>query len=290
MDRRASRRSDTRRRVLRAARACPGADAATIAAAARCHPSTVQRHLKALRPAGGSLLKQRRRAAQWRVSQLGAVVLERGCPARVLDLVACRGDSGTQSLIPSQPATSVLTFARLAGSDDPAVRMRAAESSRCPPHLAARLSRDRAPVVCYAAHRNPNLPPVLIRAAARGDSGARVAVAANPACPAAVLARLADIGGHSINVALAENPACPAAVLARLSYDSSFEVKDAVAMHRGSPPEVLERLSGDIRWEIQHSVAANPNTPRPVLERLAGRSQDSDVSGAAQRSLTGAGG
>lgn len=114
-----------------------------------------------------------------------------------------------------------------------------------------------------------DLPPELLTllAAAEDDDEVCLAVARNPATPAAVLEHMAATH-WACRTALAGNPSAPPALLAQLAADWDPSVRRAAARNASTPADLLERLASDADAAVRSAVARHPTTTTATLERL----------------------
>jgi copper chaperone CopZ len=101
-----------------------------------------------------------------------------------------------------------------------------------------------------------DLPPQLLTGlAAADDDEVCLAVAGNPATPAAVLEHMAT--HWACHTALAGNPSAPPALLARLAADWDPSVRRAVARNSSTPTDLLDELGCDADAGVRAAVATN---------------------------------
>lgn len=262
----------TRDRILRTIRSHPHLTVAGIAAAARCHPSTVKRHLATLGPVAARRLAQRwgaELASFWADPPLKG---QRLTPAQRLVLWS-EERANHRSRCAVKPHLPTAGLRRLAS--DPVGSVAAAAASH--PRLAAPAANwllhhpDREPRVAAAA--NPNTRIRDLRAASRHPRWhIRQAVAGSSRAPGDVLARLA--GDDDCQRAVARNRSCPVAVLDDLGRNPSMLVRFDVAANPATGGDAVRRLAGDSHPSVRAQIAARGNCPADLLGELAGDSHD----------------
>jgi hypothetical protein len=113
-----------------------------------------------------------------------------------------------------------------------------------------------------------------------------VALAKNPATPAAMLTAMADQkDSHGLVSLVGANPGTPVAVLEKIAAGPRhYERVAGLAENLKITPAIAERLanvgSKDFRDDLEYklyqtfvlaALARNPSTPQPVFDRLAAR-------------------
>ena len=113
-----------------------------------------------------------------------------------------------------------------------------------------------------------DLPPELLTLLASAeDDEVCLAVAGNPATPAAVLGHMAATH-WACRTALAGNPSAPPALLTQLATDWDPSVRRAAARNASTPAALLERLASDADAAVRAAVASNPTTTTAMPARL----------------------
>ena len=98
----------------------------------------------------------------------------------------------------------------------------------------------------------------------------RLAVAGNPATPAATLAKLALDQSDVIRQAVAANRSCPDEVKEKLRLDVNDAVIEALLRNpSGLKPGLLMQLSDSRQPKICETIADNRQTPPAILTKLA---------------------
>ena len=173
------------------------------------------------------------------------------------------------------------TLNRLVGHHDSRVRAAIAGNTSTPISLLEILAGDKEQVVRNAVANNPATPSnmcqlVLERLANHEADQARCIAAGATTTPISLLERLAVDESANVRLAVAENPATPAALrlallerLAEIKGRKHDEIRLAVALNSATPPDALERLAGDTRPAVRQAVAIHPKTSIMVLKRLA---------------------
>ena len=237
-------------RVLAAHRANPQATNKQIAAAARCHPSTVAKHRPARRPEQPAPTAGDTRSG----SAAGA-----GPPLRTL---ALNPDPAVRAGVATNPNISQGLLSKLA--DDPAddVRAAVAANPRTPAEALDALGADRAAAEAVAT--NPNSPASALAEVVRipeSSFDAKRRAGLHPNCD---LKSLQDIGP----AAAVFHPDCPEAQLVRSARHPAPMLRRAAASHPRTPPEILASLIHDDP-AIAQAALRNPNCPRDALDSAA---------------------
>ncbi|HEU5200395.1 MAG TPA: hypothetical protein VFU32_12215, partial [Ktedonobacterales bacterium] len=134
----------------------------------------------------------------------------------------------------------------------------------------ARLARSEEPAVRCAAARHPRTPAkVLAKLVERGDTSIRRAVASNPHIPVKLLRRLAGDAEAAVRLAVAHYPHAPLDMLETLALDADFTVRAAVASHARLSLELYHLLVNDANAAVRARLARNVHAPGETLLALA---------------------
>ena len=159
-----------------------------------------------------------------------------------------------------------------AAAQEPSLRAAAAANPATAAETLRTLSHDPAPEVRAAAAGSPAMTASLAQHLAAGETDARVALAANPAVPAALIADLcSDAEQPSVRAAAASNPACPQPAHKIACGDAAGVVRAAAARNPRCGVETLQRLSEDPHWGVWLAVVDNRRCPPETLLELARR-------------------
>ena len=230
-----------------------------------------------------------------------AVADNLNCPPQTLAGLTSTPDAVAWQAVknPNCPPDAV-EYALLDGADHP-LRMRAAASAACTPHLIrqACLRPDTWPdtSIPEGLAKNPNCPPphladlashseFIVRHGVASNPSTpalalrwllaekdfpdemMVALARNPALPEALLEAVADRCGPDEIEAVLKHPRCPAQILQSYASSGDHHHRAAVAAHPATQPSTLESFAVDIDYMVRDALLDNPECPVAVLALL----------------------
>ncbi|MFN8028438.1 MAG: hypothetical protein U0W40_19390 [Acidimicrobiia bacterium] len=133
--------------------------------------------------------------------------------------------------VAGNPSASAEVLAQLAADEAPEVRATVAARTDVDLALLRALGDDVDPFVCAIVAANPRTEPDVLEHLV---SVAPVEALSNPSAPEALLSAAALLDNPELRLAVATNPATPAAVLKRLARDRDESVRTAVAARGGN--------------------------------------------------------
>lgn len=161
---------------------------------------------------------------------------------------------------------------RLAESQDPQVRVRAAMNPRTPSHSVLALSFDQDPVVRRVAARRRELPSGRIEELARDPKAeVRAAVAQRSEVDPVVLESLSRDGALVVLRAVAYNKKTPAGALEQLAYRSDVTIQRHLSWNRSTPAAALRHLAAVGDRSVVAAISRNKSATADVQQIVESR-------------------
>jgi hypothetical protein len=158
---------------------------------------------------------------------------------------------------------------KLAKSQRPLDRVKAAMSEESPVETLAQLAEDSSSGVRFAVGLNAKTPvEVLSKLASDPVQDVQLAVFGNPTAPTSVRNLAMNSEDEQIRARVALNPRAASQELELLAEDKSEVVRVAVAKNESCNAEILARLAKDKADDVRDAVAENPNTDESTLKLL----------------------
>ena len=158
---------------------------------------------------------------------------------------------------------------KLAKSQRPLDRVKAAMSEEAPIETLVQLAEDSSSGVRFAVGLNAKTPAeVLSKLTSDPVQAVQLAAFGNHSTPASVRNAAMTSEDQYIRVTISSNPNVTLEELEMLSTDKSEMVREAVARSRNCTEEIFTRLVKDKSEDVRAAVAENTKTPADVLKIL----------------------
>lgn len=205
-----------------------------------------------------------------------AVIAHTNCPQSLLEQAVNDSEILVQRQV-ARKCMQLVVLARLAKSNDTAVRSGVAANMQAPRALVGHLLNDTANVVRRAIAIRSDLSAASIKRLMHDtDHWVRLWIARNPIVSRKVLKTLSVDPCYEVRRAVARNLRCSIALLEVLAKDENAWVRAAVAYRQSAPRRLMLALASESDIDVLSGVAANGHTPQRILDELAA-SAEADI-------------